>query len=63
MKYYLYYVENCSPQLKKFKTKKARDVFIKTLNCDNEDTFLEFSFSSDDLKLHADYYKKMKGLK
>ena len=45
MKYYVYYVNNSTPKLKKFKTKKQLNNFVKTFRVSiNDGYWIDFIF-------------------
>ena len=60
MKYYLHYVESCSPKLKLFKTKKAVDKFVKEFKTNNEDNWLDFIVEGKIIPLDTYYGKRLK---
>lgn len=65
MKYFVHYVEDSSPKIKSFKTKRSMDSFLKKfsklINHDNG-YWVDFAFSGKILSCD-DYYKKALKLK
>jgi hypothetical protein len=63
MRYHVYYVVNCSPKIKSFKTELAMKRFANKVGYSTEtDSYVEFTFKGEFL-YKEDYYKTGTGSK
>lgn len=56
--YYVYYVEGCTPSMKRFSTKKDRTKFIDDFTQSsqgNDDNWVDFTFTGRLDELHTQY--------
>jgi hypothetical protein len=55
--FYLLYVEECTPHLKKFDSKSALDRFVKDFKTSDDD-WIDFSFKGKVLEFFNNFYCK-----